>query len=70
MISVLRTTIKTIINKVRWQKMRYEECPHGVKREVIEFNIDFTLGYYKLLNIGYEILNSLMSEYTAMNPYT
>ena len=50
--------------------MRYSECPHGVKREVIEFNINFALGYYKLLKIGYDVLNSLMSEYTAMNPYT
>lgn len=50
--------------------MRYEECSHDVKREVIEININFVLGYYKLLKIGYDILNSLMSEYATMNPYT
>ena len=50
--------------------MRYEDCPHGVKREVLETNIFFWCGWCKMSSVGIEPLNALMSEYIAMNPYT
>lgn len=50
--------------------MRYEDCPHCVKREVLELNINFWCGWCYTTKTATMILNSLMSEYITMNPYT
>lgn len=50
--------------------MRYEECPHCVKREIIETNIIFWLGWYTMELVTIVPINALMSEYIALNPYT
>ena len=50
--------------------MRYEDCPHCVKREVLETNIYIWCMWCNVVLFGIDTINMLMSEYIAMNPYT
>lgn len=51
--------------------MRYEDCPACVKRDVLEFNIDMWSNlFFMFWNLNIDVLNTLMSEYIALCPFT